>query len=323
MKRLFISLLLFLSLCVQPLWAGDRYGEMLLVEGSAIVLRDEVELRYLANQQMIEIQKGDVIRLGSSSQAQLASEEGTSLKLGSNAVFSVKPWRLGQQKGYLKMLYGKARVNQNKIMVENRRFRLRTVNMVVGVRGTDWYQQATSDGVGMAVTNEGVIEVSGLHGDPQEVEQNEMSLALAGKPAVEASDVPEDVLGAFESSLDAVEPNLPEAQNMIMEDLLLDEGLIREEDLQLAKTTDMDPDSDLSGSPVIPPYDPELDEEQDAGFDRDYEDFTPTDEEELPEMDEVDLGEIDLPGITDEGADEEVINEVVGKNAFLRIIFEK
>jgi hypothetical protein len=140
---IFVSILLFTS----PAFGLTKYGDATIEKGYLTVVRDGQNLRFSDSGKSYEILNNDVLTVGDDSLVILTTIEDSIVRMGSNSVFQVRPWKQKKIQGFLRMLYGKAIFKVSKLLAKRERFSLKTATSVVGVRGTDWKQSTTSTGV--------------------------------------------------------------------------------------------------------------------------------------------------------------------------------
>jgi 6-phosphofructokinase len=120
-----------------------------------IVLRGGQNLKFSDSGRTYVIFNNDVLKVGGDSMVILKTVEDAIVRMGSNAIFQVRPWKQKKKHGFLRMLYGKAIFKVRKFFVKKKRFNFKTATAVAGVRGTEWKTQTTSTGV---MDTEGIEE---------------------------------------------------------------------------------------------------------------------------------------------------------------------
>ncbi|PCI24730.1 MAG: hypothetical protein COB67_11330 [SAR324 cluster bacterium] len=159
MKKLLIGIGTLLLL-LETSFGLVKYGEAYIQKGNLTIIRDGKLYRYASQEEAIEILKNDILRVGKNSLVKLETVQDTHIQMGSNAVFQVRAWKEGRKKGYLRMLFGKSRFKTTRSRTKRRRFSVKTAMAVVGVKGTEWDQQTTSNGVSDTVVRDGIVGVT-------------------------------------------------------------------------------------------------------------------------------------------------------------------
>ncbi|MCP4756586.1 MAG: hypothetical protein GY866_37465 [Proteobacteria bacterium] len=157
-KKLIISTVMVSLLILNTAFGLTRYGDARIKRGSLTIVREGFSSTYDNREEEIEILKNDVLRVGKRSLVVLKTVENATIRMGSNAVFQVRPWKQRKKRGYLRMLYGKARLQVKKIKSRNR-FRFKTATATIGVKGTDLDSDVTEDGTTSSGCFEGIYEV--------------------------------------------------------------------------------------------------------------------------------------------------------------------
>lgn len=146
MKKIIITFV-FILLFVSPAFGITKYGDATIVKGYLTVVRGGRNLQFSDSGQSYVILNKDVLKVGDDSLVILRTVQDSIVRMGSNAVFQVRPWKQKKRRGYLRMLYGKAIFKVSKFFTKRARFTLKTATAVAGVRGTEWKQSTTSTGV--------------------------------------------------------------------------------------------------------------------------------------------------------------------------------
>lgn len=107
-KRLTLFIVTFFLLMSSALGLTE-YGSARVLKGDLTVVRNGKIYTYTSNNQNVSILTGDVLQVGQESRVILNTVESTQIRLGSNSVFQVKPWKKRQKTGYARLLYGKLR----------------------------------------------------------------------------------------------------------------------------------------------------------------------------------------------------------------------
>ncbi|OGH00449.1 MAG: hypothetical protein A2600_05480 [Candidatus Lambdaproteobacteria bacterium RIFOXYD1_FULL_56_27] len=297
----------------------EPYGHVQVEQGSLVLLRGLGETKVAALAKPVEVQMDDLLRVGPDSQATLTTKEGTRLDLGANSLFQIRPWKLGSKRGYLKMVYGKAQFSQVKINPNQPPFQVRTAMAVIGVKGTRWQQEVTSEGNSQVLTQEGRVGVQGLSGEEQVVGSGQISLVLGGQPASPTKNAPalppKGVAG-----LAAPAPNSDEASDFSSESALVESGVVDVKTLADSKQTEVGLGDSLEGSPVleIKPA-----EREDAEFDRSYE-ATESDQRSEANFPPVAPPPIEIPpGATSSDPGTDGVQQNLEKSGKINLGFEK
>jgi len=111
------------------------HGSATIYSGSVVIVRNAENLIFNSSDSLVEIQEGDLIRVGLKGNLRLNFRSGDRITLGSNAILQVRRWFKGQRKGNLRMLFGKFRA---RTMDGNKRrvMSIRTTTTIVGIRGS-------------------------------------------------------------------------------------------------------------------------------------------------------------------------------------------
>jgi hypothetical protein len=155
MKKIII-IFVFIFMFVSPAFGLTKYGDATIKKGHLIVLRGGQNLKFSDSGRTYLILNKDVLKVGDDSLVILKTVEDAIVRMGSNAVFQVRPWKQKKKHGFLRMLYGKAIFKVRKFFVKKKRFNFKTATAVAGVRGTKWKEQTTSTGAG---ETEGIEEI--------------------------------------------------------------------------------------------------------------------------------------------------------------------
>ena len=253
MKQLILS---FVFLLLSSSGYGlTKYGEATVKKGGLTILRDGKRLSFTAGDNSIQILKKDVLRAGKKSLITLNTVQNTTVELGSYAIFQVRPFKISENTGDLRMLYGKARFKTvGNTKAKSRRFRLRTATAVIGVKGTEWIQQTNSSGTTDTEVIEGIVGISTEMGVEIDVSSGHRALALSGKkvskpikvkkPSVPSKSISKDEdqdsirqpdSEATSENLDAVSPTSNDSVKIDAQDFYVDQGVFSLDDFQEAE----------------------------------------------------------------------------------------
>jgi len=281
MKQRLVLLSAVLCFTAGSVFGLSRYGEVDVQQGTLQVLRGQQALAFQTGDKA-EILKGDLLRVGPQSRVQFTTVEETSLTLGSNAIFLVKPWKMRSKKGYLQMVFGKASVSQKKITRRSHRFQVRTAMAVMGVRGTQWNQETTANGNTSALTVEGQIFLLGHQGPEQIIFPDQFSAVVnggaAGKPVLAPPALRQETAAA--PNLDAAAPTSETAGSLSTEAQLVESGLVAPVDLEQSKQDQVDVGEAVAAPAAAQPAQSEetegepskQDEDDDDDFEQDFQD---------------------------------------------------
>ncbi|MCP4294234.1 MAG: hypothetical protein GY786_01355, partial [Proteobacteria bacterium] len=231
--------------------AREKYADAFVKRGTLTIVREGKALKYKKNyKKPVEVQKDDVIRSGRRSYVKLKTVERTTIFMGSNAVFQVRPWKQKKEQGFLRMLFGKAKFKTAKLKSKRRKFSLKTAMAVIGVKGTGWKQSTASSGATDTDVSEGVVQVTPFKGPPINlgagqrsltISQNEVSNPIetgkeSSSPADEDKD-PED--------LDAPSPTSKQSTEIDGENKYVETGNVDQSKLDESKKESVDIDETL------------------------------------------------------------------------------
>ncbi|MBT6611613.1 MAG: hypothetical protein HOB38_05880 [Deltaproteobacteria bacterium] len=265
-----------LFLFLEPAVALTKYGTAQIQAGHLIVVRDGQESVYASEDGEVEVRLNDVIRVGQNSFVILKTEEQTDIKMGSNAVFQVKPWKNRKKSGYLRMLYGKMNFKTKKLQ-KRKRFRFKTASATIGVKGTGADCEVGSTGNTGCTGRSGKTEIQGNSGPPRDLTTNQMSIVVGNGPASQTIEVPQEESAAEGEGEDPekaevktfakASPTSSQSSSLSQEGIAVEAGIIEQEHLEESKKEEVTVDESL-----------EQEQEAEAQEDADEEDAD-TDEE--------------------------------------------
>ena len=217
------------------LFAADKpYGSAEVKKGEATVVRDGNNIVIAKNDKKQPIFLEDIVIVGENSELVLKTAEATTLTLGSNAMFEVKPWKSQEKAGSFRMLYGRFHAKTRKAFGRKTRFTAKTATATIGVKGTEFIASVTPQGDALVLVKESVVEVSGFDGKNQDVAPELLTVVLNGKGASEVALVPQAVKD-ISGNLDAPSVNSEEAKALPAENALVQNGIVSQRDLINAK----------------------------------------------------------------------------------------
>lgn len=169
-KRTVIFSLIILYLSAGVIFA-EAVGKLTLEKGILKLRRNAVDTVYREQGTVVEVQNGDEIQTAANSLAKIRlSQNGDDIDIFSNSLFVVS--NVDLETSDVSMPVGKSRflIKPRRIVKKNRkRFRLKTTNAVIGVKGTDFIV-GVHDGNTSLLTLEGVVSLSSISEPEVEVE---------------------------------------------------------------------------------------------------------------------------------------------------------
>jgi hypothetical protein len=203
---LLIFILFIMAVTGTNTFALNEYGKLNVIKGGVSIIRDGVTSIYDIKDGKIVVLKNDVMRVGASSSVILKTVENTTIKMGSNAVFEIRPWKRKSKFGYLRMLFGKS-IFQTKKRIIRKRFRIRTATATIGVKGTVCSPEVSSNGNTSLACQEGTGTMTSPDGVGVDVPANTISFAFGGKvtKSVKSGDVEESSAEESQEEGDAEE----------------------------------------------------------------------------------------------------------------------
>jgi hypothetical protein len=226
-----------------------RYGDATLRAGKMTVLREGRRLVFEADGQLVPIMRQDVIRVGPASSVLLKTVEKSTLTLGANAVFHVKPWEQSGKRGLLRMLYGRFRATITGL-TRGERFNVRTATATIGVKGTGYTGGAPPQGDALVFVHKKIVQLAGPAGGERDVRQGFVSVVINGKPAKPPVRAPARFLTALKKDgLDSPPPNSPAALGLPGEQALIAAGIISKEEADASRRGGAGLDPDTGAAP--------------------------------------------------------------------------
>jgi hypothetical protein len=195
-------------------------------------VRDGRTLNFDRPNTPIPVNDEDLLRVRPDSRVVLRSREKATLTLGANSVFHVKPWESRGKTGVVRALFGRFRSSVVGL-TGGEQFNVKTATATIGVKGTEKLVQVTNRGGSMLVVTDSTVSFQGQTGGESDVRQGFVSVIVGPNPPTPPVPVPPQLEQQFnERNLDSPEPNAPESQNFVAEQVLLQEGIVNETDLE-------------------------------------------------------------------------------------------
>ena len=288
MKKIVI-IFVFTLLFVSPAFGITKYGDATIEKGYLTVLRGGQNLQFSDSGRSYVILNNDVLKVGDDSLVILKTVQDSTVRIGSNAVFQVRPWKQRKRRGYLRMLYGKAIFKVRKFFTKRARFTVKTPTAVMGVRGTEWKQSTTSTGVTeievIKVLSVVIIEPAGTDIEVP-VNPGERSLALNTVKITRPFKVPagervEEKDPEF--LLVSVSPQNPQAVVPENRQFYIDNNLLTPDELDQGQRENVSIDEDIEEPEEEEEAveEEETEEEPDETFETDFEESQEVEEVEL------------------------------------------
>ena len=228
--------MILFALAASPIYASEHYGDMRLEQGSLIVVREGKSLAFKDLSEGIKINKYDVVRTNLDTRAIMDTVENTRITLGSNAVFQVMPWKNRNKTGFFRMLFGKAKLKTTALRSKSRKFRMKTAMAVIGIKGTEWWVQATVDGNTSVVTKHGTVGLLGPSGTEQDVNPGQVSIVINGKAASNSAMAPPDLQkSTSDDSINSPSPTDSKASVIVGEETFVELGVATKGDIAESK----------------------------------------------------------------------------------------
>ena len=109
-------------------WALAQFGEAEICAGELLVVRERKRWVFRPPRAPVKIFENDILRVERSSLVILrAGDRSLLMRLGSNSLVEIRPWRKGEKRGMIRILYGRADVA---ILVRGRRVYMRTASAI-------------------------------------------------------------------------------------------------------------------------------------------------------------------------------------------------
>jgi len=246
----FASILLF----AQSAFGLTKYGDATINKGLLIVVRSGQALRFTDPDQTYEILKYDVLKAGADSMITLNTVEDAVVRMGSNAVFQVRPWKQKKRRGYLRMLYGKALFMTKRMLARKRGFGLKTATAVMGVRGTRWKTQVASSGIQETEVREGIVGIMPTYSTIEiAVNRGERSLTLNANRAIKAAEIPGEPEEEPSTELDSAAPTSEGAVEVDNQDFYVENELSDTDEFEESEKETADIDEEIEEPEEVPP----------------------------------------------------------------------
>lgn len=257
-----------------------KYGDAEVKKGNLVIVRNGKAILYDKNSGDIPVLKDDVLRVGKKSFVILDTVEETSIKMGANAVFQIRPWKQRKKTGYLRMLYGKIVFKTKKLLKKKRKFKFKTATATIGVKGTEGEVELTANSNLQILSLEGEPTIQSRVGSGVVVPVNKVTFSIAGRrvtiPIVIAKLTPSP---AETGGLDKVAPGAPGSVELNNPEMPLIGGFSQSE-MDESKKELVDANEAFDPESLDQPVDPET-EEVDQEFDEDLEESNDIEGEEL------------------------------------------
>ena len=109
-------------------WALVQFGEAEICAGELLVVRERKRWVFRPLRAPVKIFENDILRVGRGSLVILrAGDRSLLMRLGSNSVVEVRPWRKREKRGLIRIHYGRADVA---ILARGRRVYMRTASAI-------------------------------------------------------------------------------------------------------------------------------------------------------------------------------------------------
>lgn len=137
MKFLATALVAALFALTAPLAsAQDKFGDALVEKGELIIVRQGNNLKFAKAPQPVPVFVQDVLRVGDNSSVVLKTREKSTITMGANAIFQVKPFQYQEKQGFARLLFGRFKsLVQGLQGTES--VNAKTATAVIGVKGTE------------------------------------------------------------------------------------------------------------------------------------------------------------------------------------------
>ena len=119
-----------------PAWAQDKYGDALLEKGTLTVVRGGQNLKFSKANELVPVFVDDLLRVGEDARVSLKTREKSTINMGANAVFQVKPFQFQEKQGFARMLFGRFRSVVTGLS-GGEAMNTKTATAVIGVKGTE------------------------------------------------------------------------------------------------------------------------------------------------------------------------------------------
>ncbi len=191
---------------------APQYGTMVVERGSVTIIRETKPISFQESPAQIPVNELDIVRVRDGSRATLTTRDKGKVTFGANAIFNCTPWQAPKRSGVLRLLYGRMRAVVQDLDRE-RSFNVRTVEAIIGVKGTEYGALQTTRGKTMVLGIDHTLTIAGSDDVDQPVDPNQFASVSPGQPATppfEASDRLRDAI----ANLNAPPPNAPGAGDL-------------------------------------------------------------------------------------------------------------
>jgi FecR-like protein len=170
--KLCLGLFILFSLGFFPVVSAEPVGSLSILKGAVRIRHLSLDNVYRDTEVTIPVHNGDIIHTGFSSRAKIHFDKnGDNLEVYEKTFLTIDD--VGGESDKLYMPKGKTRFTLKKLKKPSRmgkkRFVLRTVNALVGVKGTDFIV-GTGEGLTSIVTISGVVDIANLEIPEIEIE---------------------------------------------------------------------------------------------------------------------------------------------------------
>jgi hypothetical protein len=146
-----------------PVLAQDRYGDAVVEKGELTVVRGGQNLKFNKPNESVPVVVGDVLRVGADSRVVLKTREKSTISMGANAVFQVKPFQYQEKQGFARMLFGRFR-SVVAGLTAGETVNAKTATAVIGVKGTENLASIRPRGDTMVIGVDDTTDVRGSAG---------------------------------------------------------------------------------------------------------------------------------------------------------------
>jgi hypothetical protein len=296
---------IFMLLFMEIGFGLTKYGDAEVKKGKLVIVRNGTVTLYDKNSGDIPVLKDDVLRVGKKSFVILNTIEETTIKMGANAVFQIRPWKQRNKTGYLRMLYGKIVFQTRKLLKKKRKFKFKTATATIGVKGTDAEVELTANSNLQVLSLEGEPFLQSRVGPGVVIPVTMVSFSIGGKEVTIPIVIAKLVTSPAETGgLDKVSPGAPGGVELNNPELPLIVGFSQSE-LDESQQELVDANEDFDPQTIEQPVDPDV-EDTDQEFDDDLNESKDIEGEELGptivqnnDQDEPETTQIPTPVIDD------------------------
>ena len=216
--------------------AAEEYGTADISKGEMTIVRNGTKTKLGKDaKKPVRVFVGDVILVGADSRVKLSTVEKTTVTLGSNAAFQVKPWTSKKKQGMFRMLFGRFRAS-TKGLTGGGQFNVKTATATIGIKGTDYTASVTPQGDVIVMVSESVVQLEGARGDEQDIKPDLLSVVLNGQEATSTALVTEEMVAVISpEKLDSPPVYKEEAKELPAESVLVEVGVVEPKHMVDAK----------------------------------------------------------------------------------------